>query len=192
MRLLIINNHSFFEKQLLPDLVIFVKGSEPHRVHQDVVCYQSEYFARLRKQDWKVHDVSYLPHHPEEPRIVLQGDPRVLEVMVDFMYGFTFDSEIEQKPGSTETPFILFAARVYLAAKEYEIANLKDAATLMFAILVNRDWDIPEFPSIIEEVYANTTKANKALLGPLLKSCHEHSRGYERKEDFCRVYAGCE
>lgn len=186
------NNHSFFEKWLLPDLVILVKGQEPRRAHQDVVCYQSEFFARLRKQDWKADNVSYLPHHPKKPRIVLKGNPRVLQVMVDFMYGFTFDSEIEQKPGGTGTPLMLFAARVYLAAKEYGIATLKDAVTLRFAMLANRDWDIPEFPSIIEEVYANTTKADKALRGPLLKSCYEHSRNYEKNEDFRRVHDKCE
>jgi hypothetical protein len=179
--------NSFFKNWLIRDLVILMEDKEPHRVHQDVVCRQSEYFARLRNQKWKADNVSYHNFNPTEPRVVLKCDPRVLTAMVDFMYGYSYDNS-----SSIGTPRILFAARVYLAAKEYGMPRFKDAVTLTLAMFANVDWDIPEFSSIITEVYAITTKADKALRGPLLKTCYEYSSYFEEKEDFRQVQAECE
>ncbi|PLB47857.1 hypothetical protein P170DRAFT_465392 [Aspergillus steynii IBT 23096] len=163
---------SCFLSSAFSDLTIHTKDQE-FKVHRLVICGQSEYFSRLYQGDWM--ETTENAVHLEE------DDPRAIEAMIHFMYGFEYDSSGSQHGRISP---MLFNIRVYQIADKYVVPQLKQLAKEKFEIVLKACWQMDDFPTAIAEGYGCTPKEDRGLRDPLVKISHEHITQLLAKDDF--------
>ncbi|KAJ9194390.1 hypothetical protein DTO164E3_5368 [Paecilomyces variotii] len=169
---LIASFQSFFASSTFSDLTIVTKDQE-FKVHKLIVCSQSGFFARLFKQNWK---------EAEENVVRLnEDDPRAVEAMVHFMYGFNYNNSGSEH--GRVSPMLL-NVKVYQVADKYDIPKLKAQAKENFTVAINKCWEMDDFPTAIEDAYSTTTSADRGLRDPLVSLSLEHIDILLDNEDF--------
>ncbi|OJZ80027.1 hypothetical protein ASPFODRAFT_38456 [Aspergillus luchuensis CBS 106.47] len=153
---------SYFLSSAFSDLTIHTKDQE-FKVHRLVICGQSEYFSRLCQGDWK-ETADNAVHFEED-------DPRAIEAMVHFMYGFDYDSSGSQHGRISP---MLFSIRVYNIADKFVVPQLKQLAKEKFETIIQTCWQMDDFPTAIAEAYNCTPKTDRGLRDPLVKISHEN------------------
>ncbi|KAJ9306773.1 hypothetical protein DTO217A2_3760 [Paecilomyces variotii] len=158
---LIASFQSFFASSTFSDLTIITKDQE-FKVHKLIVCSQSGFFARLFKQNWK---------EAEENVVRLnEDDPRAVEAMVHFMYGFNYNNSGSEH--GRVSPMLL-NVKVYQVADKYDIPKLKAQAKENFTVAINKCWEMDDFPTAIEDAYSTTTSGIEAF-EILLSAYHQN------------------
>ncbi|OGM45159.1 BTB/POZ domain protein [Aspergillus bombycis] len=137
-------------------------ADQEFKVHRLFVCGQSVYFSRLFKGNWT---------ESVDNTIQLKSDdPRAVEAMVHFMYGFEYDSS-----GSNlgRVSPMLFNINVYQVADKFGVPQLKQKAKNKF--------------EAISEAYQRTHKEDRGLRDILVRISHEHLEWPLENEDFRTV-----
>ncbi|EIT73259.1 hypothetical protein AO1008_00634 [Aspergillus oryzae 100-8] len=129
----------FFISSDFSDMTICTADQE-FKVHRLIVCGQSAYFSRLFKANWT------------------SDDPRAVEAMVHFMYGFEYDSS-----GSDlgRVSPMLFNINVYQVADKFEVPQLKQKAKDKFETIARTCWEMDDYPIAISEAYQRTHKGDR-------------------------------
>ncbi|PYI17275.1 BTB/POZ domain protein [Aspergillus violaceofuscus CBS 115571] len=122
------------------------------KVHRLVVCGQSEYFSRLYEGEWLESGMNEID--------LKVDDPRAIEAMFHFMYGYRYDSSDSDQGRASP---MLFAVKVYQVADKYQVPQLKDRAREKFKSIVETCWQTDDFPVAIEEAYKRTIKEDRSL-----------------------------
>ncbi|KAI2707456.1 hypothetical protein CBS147354_9518 [Penicillium roqueforti] len=145
------------------DLTASIQRDQKFEVHKVIVCGQSEYFSRLFGHNWK---------EVNENVIRLEDDdPRALEAMIHFFYGFNYDSS-----GSDQgrTSPMLFNVKVYQIGDKYGIPKLKAQAKEKFSVAITTCWEMDDFPTAIASAYSTTSSADRGLRDLLVSTSLEH------------------
>ncbi|PYI33038.1 POZ domain-containing protein [Aspergillus indologenus CBS 114.80] len=169
---------NYYSSSEFSDLTVHTLDQD-FQVHRVVVCGQSEYFSRLFQGTW--------PEAKENEIHLKEDDPRAIEAMFQFMYGFEYDSS-----GSDQgrTSPMLLNVKVYQVADKYQVPKLKDRAREKFKAIVETCWQMDDFPVAIEEAYKRTTKEDRSLRDILVRTSQEHIGELEASEDFRLVLEG--
>ncbi|KLJ07494.1 hypothetical protein EMPG_17010 [Blastomyces silverae] len=167
---------SFFISSTFTDFTIQV-ADEEFKVHKLIICGQSEFFSRMFNTQWK---------ETAEDVIKLEDDPRTIEAMIRFMYGFDYDGSIHGRISP-----MLFSVRVYVVAEFYGIPGLKDQAKTKFEAAVQTCWDMDDFPAVITEVYTTTLPTDQTLRRVLVATATEHIELLLQKDEFVRALELC-
>ncbi|KAJ5549655.1 BTB/POZ protein [Penicillium frequentans] len=166
---------SFFQSAQFSDLVIKTEEQE-FKVHRLIVCGQSEYFARLYKANW-TETTENMIHLKDD-------DPRAIEAMIHFMYGFDYDSS--GNDFSRVSP-MLFNIKVYQVADKYFVPQLKQRAKDKFGQIARTCWQMDDFPVAIAEAYQCTQKNDRDLRELLVKISQDHIAELTENEKFCSI-----
>ncbi|KAJ5938796.1 BTB/POZ protein [Penicillium verhagenii] len=164
---------SFFKSSQFTDLVIATEEQE-FKVHRVVVCGQSEYFARLYNGKWTETTDATIK--------LMDDDPRAIEAMIHFMYGFDYDSSGSEL--GRVSPMI-FNIKLYQMADKYFIPQLKKKAKYKFEQIAKTCWEMDDFPIAIAEAYQRTHKHDRDLRELLVKISQEHVVELAENEKFC-------
>lgn len=100
-----------------------------------------------------------------------EDDPRAIEAMVHFMYGYDYDSS-----GSDHgrvSP-LLFNIKVYQVADKYGVRALKQRAKQKFEETIEACWAMDDLPHAILDVYERTEKDDRNLKDIVLKVIRAH------------------
>ncbi|KAB8249751.1 BTB/POZ protein [Aspergillus flavus] len=165
----------FFISSDFSDMTICTADQE-FKVHRLIVCGQSAYFSRLFKANWT---------ESVDNKIQLKSDdPRAVEAMVHFMYGFEYDSS-----GSDlgRVSPMLFNINVYQVADKFEVPQLKQKAKDKFETIARTCWEMDDYPIAISEAYQRTHKGDRGLRDILVSISHEHLEKLLENEDFRTV-----
>ncbi|OJJ42338.1 hypothetical protein ASPZODRAFT_1500918 [Penicilliopsis zonata CBS 506.65] len=100
-----------------------------------------------------------------------EDDPRAVEAMIHFMYGFEYDSSGSEHGRMSP---MLFNIKVYQVADKYAVPLLKQDAKEKFERIIQTCWAMDDFPAAITEAYKCTVKQDRGLRGPLVKISREH------------------
>ncbi|KAL4973725.1 BTB/POZ domain protein [Aspergillus desertorum] len=164
-----------FHTSTFSDLTVVTKDQK-FEVHKLIVCGQSDFFSRMFKHNWK---------EVTENIIRLEDDdPRAIEAMIHFMYGFNYDSS-----GSDQGRIspMLFNVKVYQIGDKYGIPNLKEQAKEKFAASIKTCWVMDDFPVAIASAYSTTPSSDRGLRDLLVSTCLEHILELLENEDFRQV-----
>lgn len=88
------------------------------------------------------------------------------------------DSEYESYDEEEELPedvsHLLLHTRVYALAEKYDIPSLKSLARRKFEMAMACNYDSPELPEVIEEIYCSTIDSDRGLRDIVLNlfTCH--------------------
>ncbi|KAE8368636.1 BTB/POZ protein [Aspergillus caelatus] len=165
----------FFISSDFSDLTICTADQE-FKVHRLIVCGQSAYFSRLFKANWT---------ESVDNKIQLSSDdPRAVEAMIHFMYGFEYDSS-----GSDlgRVSPMLFNINVYQVADKFGVPQLKQKAKDKFETIARTCWDMDDYPIAISEAYQRTHKEDRGLRDILVSISREHLDKLLENEDFRTV-----
>lgn len=113
-----------------------------------------------------------------------EDNPRAVEAMIHFMYGFEYDSS-----GSDHgrvSP-MLFNVNVYQIADKYGVPKLKDRAKEKFEKANETCWEMDDFPMTITKAYSSTPKTDRGLRDPLIRTALNHIDCLHKTEDFMQV-----
>ncbi|KAL1979195.1 hypothetical protein VTN96DRAFT_6523 [Rasamsonia emersonii] len=166
---------SYFLSSRFSDLTIYTEDQE-FKVHRLVVCGRSEYFSRLFNGNWA-----------ETAENVVQlkdDDPRAVEAMVHFMYGYEYDSSGSDRGRISP---ILFNVKVYQLADKYGVPQLKQRAKEKFENIAKTCWQMDDFPTAIAEAYTCTPKEDRGLRDTLVEISCEHIDELQKNDDFQTV-----
>ncbi|KAL2861015.1 BTB/POZ domain-containing protein [Aspergillus lucknowensis] len=108
-------------------------------------------------------------------------DPRALDAMIHFFYGFNYDSS-----GSDQgrTSPMLFNVKVYQIGDKYGIPNLKAPAKEKFSVAIKTYWDMDDVPAAIASAYSTTTPADRGHRDLLASISLEHINDLLKNDDF--------
>ncbi|PKY07468.1 BTB/POZ domain protein [Aspergillus campestris IBT 28561] len=165
----------YFHTSTFSDLTI-VTSDQRFEVHKLIVCGQSGYFSNLFKHNWK--EVTDNVIRLEE------DDPRAVEAMIHFMYGFNYDSSGSDR-GRTSP--MLFNVNVYQTGDKYDIPKLKEQAKEKFAVALKNCWEMDDFPVAIARAYSTTVASDRGLRDLLVDTCLEHIDDLLEDDDFKQV-----
>ncbi|KAB8263878.1 BTB/POZ protein [Aspergillus pseudonomiae] len=165
----------FFVSSDFSDLTICTADQE-FKVHRLVVCGQSAYFSRLFKGNWT--------ESVDNTVQLKSDDPRAIEAMIHFMYGFEYDSS-----GSNlgRVSPMLFNINVYQVADKFGVPQLKQKAKEKFEAIARTCWVMDDYPTAISEAYQRTHKEDRGLRDILVHISHEHLEKLLENEDFRTV-----
>ncbi|GAD94933.1 BTB/POZ domain protein [Paecilomyces variotii No. 5] len=166
------NIQKFYNSSTFSDFTIATKGQE-FKVHKLIVCSQSGYFARFFERDWK--EVT------ENVIRLDEDDPRAVEAMINFMYGFTYDNSGSEH--GRVSP-MLFNIRVYQIATKFDIPKLKNEAQGNFNNAIKKCWEMDDFPTAIEDAYEPTTSADRGLRDAVVTVSVNHIDHLLKKDNF--------
>lgn len=113
-----------------------------------------------------------------------EDDPRAMEAMIHFMYGFNYDSSGSDR-GRTSP--MLFNVNVYQTGDKYDIPNLKKQAKEKFAVALKNCWEMDDFPVAIAKAYSTTVASDRGLRDLLIETCLEHIDELLGNDDFKQV-----
>lgn len=113
-----------------------------------------------------------------------EDDPRAVEAMVHFMYGFNYDSSGSDR-GRTSP--MLFNVNVYQTGDKYDIPKLKEQAKEKFTVALKNCWEMDDFPVAIARVYSTTVASDRGLRDLLVDTCLEHIDRLLENDDFKQV-----
>ncbi|EAW06333.1 BTB/POZ domain protein [Aspergillus clavatus NRRL 1] len=165
----------FFRSSIFSDLKIISKDQE-FKVHRLIICGQSAYFARLFNHNWK---------EVEESVVRLEDDdPRAVEAMINFLYGFDYNSIGRDRERVSP---MLFHAKVYQVGDKYDVPKLKEQARTEFAAAIQTDWDMDDFPLAIAGAYSTTPSGDRGLRDPLVDTSLGNISALLEKEGFIQV-----
>ncbi|PGH08560.1 hypothetical protein GX51_01079 [Blastomyces parvus] len=167
---------SFYTSSKFTDFTIQV-ADKSFRVHKIVICSHSEYFLRMLNGEWK---------ETAEDVITLKDDPRTIEAMINFMYGFDYTNSY----GGHISPMIVFA-KLYAAAEFYGIPVLKEQVKTKFTAAARTDWDRDDFPGIIREISTTTLPTDPTLRTILAVTATEHITLLLQKDEFMHALERC-
>ncbi|OJD23475.1 hypothetical protein ACJ73_05172 [Blastomyces percursus] len=153
---------------------------EELKVHKIVICGQSKYFSHLFDEEWK--EVT------ENSIDLMDDDPRTIEAMIHFMYGFDYDSSGNSRGRISP---MLFNARVYGVAEKYGVSHLKQEAKAKFEDAVRTCWDMDDFPPVIMEVYTSTISTDRGLRDVLVDTAYTHVDSLLQKDPFLFILGAC-
>ncbi|KAL3474861.1 BTB/POZ protein [Aspergillus californicus] len=162
----------YFHTSTFSDLTI-VTRDQKFEVHKLIVCGQSEFFSRLFNHNWK-----------EVTENVIQlkdDDPRAVEAMVHFLYGFNYDSSGSDQGRNSP---MLFNVKVYQIGDKYGIPNLKAQAKEKFSVAIRTCWEMDDFPIAIASTYSTTASADRGLRDLLVSTSLEHINDLLKNDDF--------
>ncbi|PLN76859.1 BTB/POZ domain protein [Aspergillus taichungensis] len=165
----------YFHTSTFSDLTL-VTSDQKFEMHKLIVCGQSGYFSRLFKHNWK--EVTDNVIQLEE------DDPRALEAMIHFMYGFSYDSSGSDR-GRTSP--MLFNVNVYQTGDKYDIPKLKEQAKEKFAVALKNCWEMDDFPVAIARAYSTTVASDRGLRDLIVDTCLEHISELLENDDFKQV-----
>lgn len=164
-------------------------------MHKLIVCGQSEYFSALFKHNWKVSSLArhgkgslqltWTRQEVKENVIRLEDDdPRALEAMIHFMYGFNYDSSGSDLGRISP---MLFNVHVYQIGDKYGIPSLKEQAKEKFAAVIKTCWGMDDFLIAIASTYSTTPSADRGLRDLVVSTCLEHINELVKNDDFEQV-----
>ncbi|CRG91090.1 hypothetical protein PISL3812_08138 [Talaromyces islandicus] len=165
----------FFNSSRFSDLTIVTKDQE-FKVHKLIVCALSDYFSRLFENNWKETTENVVRLDEDEPRSV--------EAMIHFMYGFSYDSSGSDR--GRVSP-MLFNVKVYQVGDKYSVPKLKEEAREKFITAVKACWEMDDFPVAITEAYSTTPREDRGLRDPLVQTSLEHLDVLLKNEEFKHV-----
>ncbi|KKK19561.1 hypothetical protein AOCH_004594 [Aspergillus ochraceoroseus] len=111
-----------------------------------------------------------------------KDDPRAIEAMIHFMYGFTYDGT-----GGGHLSPMLFHIQVYQVGDKYDVPKLKDQARCKFENAIELCWAMDDFHHAIANAYSATSFGDKGLRDPLVRVSLEHIDALLQVEEFRRV-----
>lgn len=115
--------------------------------------------------------------------VKLEGDDhRFLVTMIDFMYGFDYDTTDH---GNTSP--IMFHIAAYQIADKYDVPNMKKRAMEKFKGFVTVGWDMDDFPAAVAEVYQTIPICERGIRDPLVRVTHQHFGELLQKESFVKM-----
>ncbi|KAL2864416.1 BTB/POZ protein [Aspergillus lucknowensis] len=165
----------YFHASTFSDLTI-VTRDQKFEVHKLIICGQSEYFSRLFNHNWK-----------EVTENVIQledDDPRAIEAIIHFMYGFNYDSSGSDQG---QTSPMLFNVNVYQIGDKYGVPKLKEQAKEKFMVAIKACWEMDDFPVTITSTYSTTTPTDRGLRDLIISTCLEHLNKLLENDDFKQV-----
>ncbi|KAL4912601.1 BTB/POZ protein [Aspergillus aurantiobrunneus] len=165
----------YFHASTFSDLTI-VTRDQKFEVHKVIVCGQSEFFSRLFSHNWK--EVT------ENVVRLEDDDPRAIEAMIHFFYGFNYDSSGSEQ-GRTSP--MLFNVKVYQIGDKYGIPKLKAQAKEKFSVAITTCWEMDDFPIAIASAYSTTSFADRGLRDLLVSTSLEHINDLLKNDDFKQV-----
>ncbi|KAL4777963.1 hypothetical protein BJX76DRAFT_363185 [Aspergillus varians] len=162
----------YFHASTFSDMTIVTKDQK-FDVHRLIVCGQSEFFSRLFSHNWK--EVTEKVIQLEE------DDPRAIEAMIYFLYGFNYDSS-----GSDQgrTSPMLFNVKVYQIGDKYGVPKLKAEAKEKFSVAIKTCWEMDDFPIAIASAYSTTASTDRGLRDLLVSTSLEHINDLLKNDDF--------
>lgn len=104
--------------------------------------------------------------------------------MIFFFYGFDWSSPSFDR-GDLSYPVLL--VMLYQLADKYAIPLLKKQSKNFFEKHIKVIWIGSDFLLAIAEAYQRTIKSDRALRGPIVKTCLEHLKVLKQKEDFKKI-----
>lgn len=111
-------------------------------------------------------------------------DPRAIEAMIHFMYGFDYDSS--GNDFGRVFP-MLFNIKVYQVTDKYFVPQLKQRAKDKFRQIAIICWQMDDFPVAIAEAYQCTQKHDRGLRELLVKISQDHIAELTENEKFSSV-----
>jgi len=89
--------------------------------------------------------------------------------------GSDYESYDEDEEMSEDSSHLLLHTRVYALAEKYDIPALKSLARTKFETAMACNYDSPDLPEAIEEVYCSTLDSDRGLRDIVLNlfRCHE-------------------
>ena len=84
-------------------------------------------------------------------------------------YLYTLDYSDENSPEG-----MFRNLHVYVIADKYDIKDLKELARKRFSTQVQKHWNDPEFPAVVQEVYSCTLSSDHGLRNIIEKTVTEH------------------
>lgn len=104
--------------------------------------------------------------------------------MIDFIYGFDYDS-----CGSEDTRVspMLFNVKVYQIADKYCVPQLKQRAKDKFEQTARTCWQMDDFPVAIAEVYERSHEHDRGLRELVVRISQDHNVQLIKSEKFCSV-----
>ncbi|KAI9374104.1 hypothetical protein BJX61DRAFT_541144 [Aspergillus egyptiacus] len=112
-----------------------------------------------------------------------EDDPRSVETMIDFIYGFAYDTT---KHGVTSA--MMFHISAYQIADKYDVPKLKNYAKEKFENLVKTCWEMDEFPAAIAETYQTTPMSDEGLRTLVVQVATKHLNQLLEKDSFRKVF----
>lgn len=113
-----------------------------------------------------------------------EDEPRSVEAMIHFMYGFSYDSSGSDR--GRVSP-MLFNVKVYQVGDKYSIPRLKEEAREKFTAAIKTCWEMDDFPVAITEAYSTTSRGDRGLRDPLVQISLEHLDVLLKNEEFKHV-----
>jgi len=111
--------------------------------------------------------------HPDKaPRSPIRTRAKTPPLMIDD--GCDYDSYDEEEEVVQDESYLLLHTRVYALAEKYDIPALKALARQKFEMAMACNYDSPDLPEAIEEVYCSTLDTDRGLRDIVLDlfKCH--------------------
>lgn len=113
-----------------------------------------------------------------------EDDPRAVEAMINFMYGFAYDSSGSEH--GRVSP-MLFNIKVYQIADKFDIPKLKEEAHGKFTRVIGKCWEMDDFPTAVEDAYRSTTSTDRGLRDSVVTVSVKHIDDLLANDSFNRV-----
>jgi len=100
--------------------------------------------------------------------VLEEDDPLVVNAMLEFLYAFDYDDEVNKKDPSLYSP-IVFNIHVSIIADKYDMSSLGLLAAKKFADHANAEWNKPTFADAVEVVYKAAPDHDRTLYETIVK-----------------------
>ncbi|KFA53218.1 hypothetical protein S40293_10031 [Stachybotrys chartarum IBT 40293] len=170
------------------DLVISC-GRKEYHVHRAIVCTQSDFFSTACRAGLK---------ETQEGKVDLpDDDPRLVHIMVHYLYHFDYDIQLQYKRSHSDgletdgdgtdvsepiVDILVTHAKVYALAEQYMIRGLKAVALRQFKAAATVSLDINDFLQATWEVYTSTIDDDRGLRDVVVETFYKNSQWLDKEE----------